>query len=180
MGKKIATLYLKIVEFICVLMLCIVLLCMVIQIGCRLFTIGQSFTEELARICFNIMIYAGAPLALAEGADICVDMIVNMLPALAQRIINIFVNILVAIFGVMCVRSLITFTASNVGVTAVSMTWFKMNWVYYTMMVSFVCLSIVAVVKAIDCILNKPETLDINEKEKQQMAEEEEELDLGI
>ena len=46
--KQIARWYLKIVEAICVCLLLVILGCMCIQIACRLFTIGQNFTEELS------------------------------------------------------------------------------------------------------------------------------------
>lgn len=52
MFHKIARGYLKTVEGICITLLFIIFLLMVIQVVCRLFTIGQNFTEELARICF--------------------------------------------------------------------------------------------------------------------------------
>ncbi|MCC8127542.1 MAG: TRAP transporter small permease subunit [Clostridiales bacterium] len=180
MVKKIAHWYLKIVETISVCLLFLILICMCIQIVCRLLTIGQSFTEELARLAFNVVVYLSAPLVLAEGADISVDMVVNLLPAVLQKVISIFVNVLIAVFGVLCVRSLITLTASNVGVTAVSMTWIKMNWLYYTFMFSFGCLSVVSVMKAIACIMDKPQTIDINAEEKEKQRLEEEGLDLGI
>ena len=56
MFHKIARGYLKTVEGICITLLFIIFLLMVIQVVCRLFTIGQNFTEELARICFCLMI----------------------------------------------------------------------------------------------------------------------------
>ena len=77
MLKKIAHWYLKLVEAVCVFMLIVILGCMCIQIGCRLLSVGQSFTEELAKLCFSVMIFIGAPLAMAEGADICVDMLLR-------------------------------------------------------------------------------------------------------
>lgn len=180
MLKKIAYWYLKIVETICVLLLCVMLGCMCIQIGCRLLTIGQNFTEELARLSFSLLIFLGAPLALAEGADIAVDMVVNMLPEPVRRIIEFIVYLFIAVFSAFCIRSLITFTGSNVGVTAVSMTWIKMNWLYYAFMFSFGCLFIVAVVKGIASITGKPNILDINAAEKEREKQEEKEIDLGL
>lgn len=180
MFKKIAYWYLKIVETICVFLLCVMLACMCIQIGCRLLTIGQNFTEELARISFSLLIFLGAPLALAEGADIAVDMVINMLPEAVKRGIDVAVNLLIAVFSVFCIRSLITFTGSNVGVTAVSMTWIKMNWLYYAFMFSFGCLFVVAVAKGIASVTGKPNVLDINEAEKAREKLEEKEIDLGL
>ena len=180
MLKKIAHWYLKIVETICVFLLCVMLGCMCIQIGCRLLTIGQNFTEELARLSFSLLIFLGAPLALAEGADIAVDMVVNALPAPVKRGVDVLVNVLIAVFSAFCIRSLITFTKSNVGVTAVSMTWIKMNWLYYTFMFSFGCLFVVAAAKGIATIAGRPAVLDINAEEKAREKAEEKEVDLGI
>ena len=97
--KQIARWYLKIVEAICVCLLLVILGCMCIQIACRLFTIGQNFTEELSRLAFSLLIFLGAPLALAEGADISVDMIVNILPKGIRRVVDTLVNLLIAVFA---------------------------------------------------------------------------------
>ncbi len=180
MIEKIARGYLKIVETICVFLLFMILVCMCIQIGCRILTIGQNFTEELSRICFCILIFLGAPLAYAEGADIAVDMVVNALPPMAKRVIEALVNILVAVFCGLCMRSLVTFIGSNKGVTAVSMTWIQMSWLYYTFFASFACMFLIALAKLIAVLRGRPQTLDINADEKMKMRQEEKEMDLGI
>ena len=180
MFKKIAHAYLKIVETICVLLLGVILVCMVIQIGCRLLTVGQNFTEELCRLCFSLMIFVGAPLCLAEGADIVVDMVVNALPAPVRRITDILSNGFVAFFSILAIRSQWNVIQTNKGVTAVSMTWIKMNWLYNAFLVSFVCLFIVSCCKAVAAALGKPQTIDINADEKAQAVREAKEMDLGI
>lgn len=180
MFKKIAHWYLKIVETICVFLLFLILVCMCIQITCRLFTVGQNFTEELSRLSFSLLIFLGAPLALAEGADIGVDMAVNLLPAAARRLIDFAVNLLIALFSLVCIRSLVTFTGSNLKVTAVSMTWIRMNWLYYTFMFSFGCMFLIALVKAFASLTGRDQTLDIHKAEKEQAKLEEKEVDLGI
>lgn len=178
MFKKVARGYLKIVEAICVVLLLVILGCMCIQIVCRLLTIGQNFTEELARLSFSVLIFVGAPLAFTEGADIAVDMVVNVLPKPVRKLIDILINALTAVFSVFCIRSLVTFIGSNVGVTAVSMTWIKMNWLYYIFMASFGFMFIIAVVKIIAILLGKNQIMDINAEQKAKRAEEE--VDIGI
>lgn len=118
-------------------------------------------------MAFSLLIFLGAPLALAEGADISVDMIVNILPKGIRRVVDTLVNLLIAVFACLCMRSLVTFIGSNKGVTAVSMTWIKMNWLYYAFFVSFAFLAVVAVVKAVMSALGKNECFDINAEEKE-------------
>ena len=180
MFKKIARGYLKAVEVICVLLLGVILVCMVIQIACRLLTIGQNFTEELCRLCFSLMIFIGAPLCLAEGADIVVDMLVNALPAPVRRVTDVLANALVAFFSVLCIRSQWNVIQTNKGVSAVSMTWIKMNWLYTAFLISFVCLLIVACCKAVAAAMGKPQTIDINADEKARAIQEAKEMDIGI
>ena len=180
MFKKIAKVYLKITEGICVALLAVIMVCMVIQIVCRLFTIGQNFTEELCRLCFSLMIFIGAPLCLAEGADIVVDMVVNALPAPVKRITDVLGNVIIAFFSVLAIRSEWNVIQTNEGVTAVSMTWIQMNWLYTAFLVSFVFLFIVAVCKAGAALLGRPQTMDINAEVKAKAAQEEKEMDIGI
>lgn len=178
--KRIAHGYLKLVEGICVALMLLILFCMCIQIVCRLFAIGQNFTEELSRLAFSLMIFLGAPLALAEGVDIAVDMVVNLLPAPVRKGVDILVNLLIVVFAAMCMRSLVTFIGSNQGVTAVSMTWIKMNWLYGAFFVSFGCLAVVALVKAAAVFTGREQYMDINSEEKELAKQEEREMDLGL
>ena len=180
MFKKIARAYLKIAETICVILLVIIMVCMCIQIGCRLLTIGQNFTEELCRLCFSLMIFIGAPLCLAEGADIVVDMVVNALPPAVRRVTDFISNALIAFFSVLAIRSQWNVIQTNKGVTAVSMTWIKMNWLYTAFLISFVCLFIVAVCKAVAALLGRSQTIDINAAAKAKAIQEAKEMDIGI
>lgn len=180
MLKKVARVYLKIVEAICVCLLAAILVCMCIQIVCRIFTIGQSFTEEFSRLCFSLMIFVGAPLCFAEGADIVVDMLVNVLPPAVQKVTNVISYALIALFSVLAFRSELTVISANKSVTAVSMTWIKMNWLYYAFLVSFALLFVVAIVKIVMVLTGRPQIMDINEEEKKRALAEAKEMDLGI
>ena len=180
MLKKISTAYLKIVEGISVILLLAILGCMVIQIFCRIFVIGQNFTEEFARLCFSLMIFLAAPLCMTEGADICVDMVVNLLPKPIRKIVDLIAYVLIALFSLFALYSEKIVINTNIGVTAVSMTWIKMNWLYYAYAFSFICLFVVSIWKLVVTMKNKPQTYDINEAEKAQAIKEAKELDLGI
>lgn len=180
MYKKWIQWYLRIVEIVCVTLLILILGCMCIQIVCRLFSIGQSFTEELSRMSFSLMIFIGMPLALSEGADIAVDMLVNLMPPTLRRGLDLLVNLLTALFGIFCIRSLVTFMGSNKGVTAISLTFIKMNWLYGTFLFSFLCLLITSLIKMYAIFTGRKQTFDIHEKEKEEEKLREKEVDLGI
>jgi len=178
--KKVGKMYLKVVETISVFLMAMILLLMVIQIVCRLFTIGQNFTEELARLCFSLMIFIAAPLCLTEGADICVDMVVAKLPLKVRKAVDVFAFSLIAIFSFIALYSEILVMKTNVDVTAVSMTWIQMNWLYAAFTLSFGFLFVTSIWKIIATLKNEPQTYDINADEKAKAIEKAKELDLGI
>ena len=60
------------------------------------------------------------------------------------------------------------------------MTWIKMNWLYTAFLISFVCLFIVAVCKAVAAILGREQTIDINAAAKAKAIQEAKEMDIGI
>lgn len=180
MSKKWMRIYLRVVETICVVLIALILSLLVIQIVCRLGKIGQNFTEEASRLCFSLMIFIGAPMVLAEGSDIAVDMVVNALPKGARRAINILVNLFIILFCGMCLYGLVPFIAANQGISAVSITWIQMNWIYATVFVSILMLAIVAMIKMIALFQGEPDTVDINAEAKALARKEEEGMDIGI
>ncbi len=178
--RKVARIYLRIVEIICVALLLLILGCMCIQIVCRIFSIGQNFTEELSRLCFSLMIFVGAPLALAEGEHIAVDMVVKLMPKKVRRGIEAFASALIAVFCAFCMKSQLVVIGSNQNVRAVSMTWIHMNWLYVTFFLSFAVMFVVSVVMMVRTILGKEATLDIHKEEKELAKKQESEVDLGL
>lgn len=180
MSNKVMRIYLRVVETICVVLMALILAFLVIQIFCRLAKIGQNFTEEASRLCFSVMIFVGAPLVLAEGGDIAVDMVVNALPKGVQRAINILVNLFIILFSGMFLYGLIPYMVANQGISAASITWIQLNWIYATVFVSMLLLAVVAVFKLIAQLLGRSDTMDINAEAKALAKKEEEGMDIGI
>jgi TRAP-type C4-dicarboxylate transport system permease small subunit len=60
------------------------------------FAFNNSLTasEEIARICFIWLVFIGATLALEEGEHIGIDLLINLLPRIGQKLAAIVANIL--------------------------------------------------------------------------------------
>lgn len=172
MAKRIYTTCLRVLETICVVLLAGILLCMVIQISCRLLGVGQSFTEELARILYCLLVFIGSPLALAEGAHIVVDMIAGKSGPLGQRIFDILDGVAVDVFSVFALKGMLTLLGTNTRTTAVSMTWLRMNWVYGIIAVSFVLLFAVSTIQIVLAAMGRSVTVDINADARRKAQEE--------
>ena len=169
--RKLSRLYLKTVEMICICLLMAILGCMLIQILCRLLVISQSFTEELARICFCILVFVGSPLALAEGLHIVVDMLVRKAGPAMKKAILVLDGAAIDIFSVFCIIGMITMMKSSKLTTAVALTWIKMNWIYALILISFFFLFIVSTVQIVLAIQGKETTVDLNAEEKKAVNE---------
>ena len=126
------------------------------------------------------MIFVGAPLALAEGEHIAVDMVVKLMPKKVRRGIEAFASALIAVFCAFCMKSQLVVIGSNQNVRAVSMTWIHMNWLYVTFFLSFAVMFVVSVVMMVRTILGKEATLDIHKEEKELAKKQESEVDLGL
>ncbi|MDR1626047.1 MAG: TRAP transporter small permease [Spirochaetia bacterium] len=174
--KKIAARFLLLIEWICIGFLLTIALVIGIQMFCRTFAIGISWTEEIARLAFCMMSFIGAPLALAEGLHIVVDMVVDRLPRKLRMGAEILISIIIIVFSLFCIRSGFLNLATYKGVAAVSMDWLQMNWIYAGIMISFVILLIISVVRIINIVRGKSLTLLIHENE----VIPEEKLELNI
>lgn len=174
--KKISILLLKVIDAICVCLLATIFFSITLQIVCRFTPLALTWTEEFARVCFIIMSYLAAPLCLAEGSHIAVDMLANHLPKPIQRIVDIFIHLAVCMFCVIFVKSMFVNLGTNVGVSTVTMTWLKLNWIYTAEIITF-CMTFV--ISAIQCVLNilgKENTIELLEKKEDELTEE----DLGL
>ncbi|MGE4354608.1 MAG: TRAP transporter small permease [Oscillospiraceae bacterium] len=174
--KKISRALLKTIDVICVCLLAMVFLSITIQIFCRFTAISLTWTEEFARVCFIIMSYLAAPLCLAEGAHIGIDMITKSLPKGIRRAVEVMVHILICFFCVVFIRSTVVNLGTNVGVSTVTMTWLKMNWIYTAEIVTFVITFIISAIQGILTLANKNSTIELLEKKADTISEE----DLGL
>ena len=175
MKKAFANL-LKAIDAICAFLLFMIFLLITVQIVCRFTPLTLTWTEELARICFVLMSYLAAPLCLAEGSHIAVDMVVNHLPAKIQRVVNVVIQLAICVFCVAFIKSMFVNIESNVGVTTVTMTWLPLNWIYILEIAPFVITFFVAAVQLYLAAAGKTMTISVLEQTESNLTEE----DLGL
>ena len=174
--KKLSISILKLIDAICVCLLAMIFFSITLQIICRFTPLALTWTEEFARVCFVIMSYLAAPLCLAEGTHIAVDMITNMLPKTIKRIVDVFIHLSVCFFCVIFVKSMLVNLGSNVGVSTVTMTWLKLNWIYTAEIVTFCLTFIVSAIQCVLTLMDRKNTVVIMEKNENELTEE----DLGL
>jgi TRAP-type C4-dicarboxylate transport system permease small subunit len=153
--------FMKVIESICVILLSIILLSICYQIICRIFHIGQGFTEELSRYAFIIMVFIGSPLVAAEGLHIAVDLLYNALPKSWKRGFDFIDSVLLIVVSVVVLIGAQMLLARNKGIVASSLSWFKMNWAYWAVFFSFVIQIVIALAQIVLTILNKKTTMSL-------------------
>ncbi len=174
--KNLSRALLKVIDIICVCLLSLIFFSITIQIFCRFTSLSLTWTEEFARVCFIAMSYLAAPLCLAEGSHIAVDMLTNILPKTMRRIVEASVHILVCFFCVVFIKSMTVNLGTNVGVSTVTMTWLKLNWIYSLEIVTIALTFTISAIQGILAILGKENTITLLDKREDNLTEE----DLGL
>ena len=100
MKKILQLLYNNIEEYILYILLIIMGVSMLVQIFCRYF-LGNPliWPEELARMCFVWMAMVGSGFCIKNKLNTRITLLIDVLPAKAQKIINVIVDVFcIAIF----------------------------------------------------------------------------------
>lgn len=84
-------------SFVAILFLAMILLVFVNVIGRFFFHAGITESEELAKIFFVWISLIGSVLCFSTDTHLCVDILVNILPGVPKKIVNIIANLLVTV-----------------------------------------------------------------------------------
>ena len=174
--KKLCHTLLTAIDALCVCLLVMIFLSITIQIFCRFTAVSLTWTEEFARVCFVCMSYLAAPLCLAEGAHIAVDMLTNLLPKSIRRLADALVHAAVCFFSVIFIKSMVINLSTNIGVTTITMTWLKMNWIYSIEIATFALAFAISAIQLFLTLLGRSSTMELLEKNTSTLTEE----DLGL
>lgn len=174
--KKISSALLKTIDVMCVVLLAAIFFSITLQIFARFTPLAFTWTEEFARVCFVIMSYLAAPLCLAEGSHIAIDMLVNILPKGIKRVVDVLIYVVVCFFCVVFIKSSIVNLGTNVGVSTITMTWLQMNWIYSAEIIAFVITFAIAAIQCVLTLMGKESTMVILEPKEDELSEE----DLGL
>lgn len=91
-----------------------VLLIFINVIGRYVFNFTFVSFEEIARILFVWATYLGAAIAIKEGTHIRVDIVINMLPPMARKVVDIIANLLVDFILIITIRVMMNLVVVNI------------------------------------------------------------------
>lgn len=101
-----------------------------LQVIFRLTGFSAPWTEELARFLFVYVTFFGSIVVFAEGGHIVINFLLERLPIKIRRVMEIIINIMVAAFLMLIIVGGKSTLEVNKVVTAASLRWFKMNYLY--------------------------------------------------
>jgi TRAP-type C4-dicarboxylate transport system permease small subunit len=138
-----------------------ILFIIVLAIVCRgILHIPVSFTDELSRSVYIIMVFLGASVALRDRSHVTVDIVTNIVPEKVKRILRIVSAILTIPFIVAMtigatedVMRYWTSVISTVG-------WLKVGYLYLGVAISGVLMIFYIILNLIDDIRNRPVAAD--------------------
>lgn len=126
----------KFLDGLTVALLIVLVLLVALQVVFRFIGFPSPWTEEMARFAFVYITFFGSVLALKEGSHIVIEFVVERLPAAWRRAVGLLFNFVVMAFLVLVVLGSVITLRINKDVTAASLPWFKMTYVYISIFVA--------------------------------------------
>jgi TRAP-type C4-dicarboxylate transport system permease small subunit len=93
------------------------------------------WSEELARYCFVWIVFLGGAVGLSRGIHLGVDLFVNMLPARAQRGLDMLTNVLIGAFAATVIYASLPVLKMNMFQRSPALG-VQMSWIYIAIPIS--------------------------------------------
>jgi TRAP-type C4-dicarboxylate transport system permease small subunit len=112
------------------------------------FKTGIISSEELSRFLFIWLIFCGGIIAMADGIHIKVDLLTSYLPKSITRILDVIVNLLLALVSIILAYGGYVQTSINLTNYAPA-TYVPLGYVYSVVILSGVCMGLISLVRAV-------------------------------
>jgi TRAP-type C4-dicarboxylate transport system permease small subunit len=152
----------RIIEYINAALLFGIFAIMIIEITCRgILSVPVSWTDELSRSVYIILVFLGASLALRDRSHVTVDILIQIIPEWAKRVLRIVSSIMMIPFAALMtmgaaenVTRYWTSVISTVG-------WLKVGHLYLSVAISGVLMIFYLVLNLYDDIRNTKKTREV-------------------
>jgi TRAP-type C4-dicarboxylate transport system permease small subunit len=149
----------KTIEYFNAILLFVIFAILIIEIVCRgILRVPISWTDELSRSIYIVLVFLGASAALRDRSHITVDILTQLLPERVKRIFRIISFLVMIPFIVVMVwgaaenvRRYWNSVISTVG-------WFKVGHLYLAVALSGVLMIFYIILNLVDDIRNRTET----------------------
>ena len=95
-----------------------------------------SWTEELARYLFIYMVAFGASVAVHKKEFVAVDLIIDFLPKIIRKLIELVINIVLLLFTFVLLKSVLGFAILEYRMVSTAMQ-VPMQYIYFSMIILF-------------------------------------------
>jgi TRAP-type C4-dicarboxylate transport system permease small subunit len=147
----------KIIMGVAVVLLSLIAILIAMQVFLRSANIGVDWTEEFSRFSYVGVTFLGSVLVITQGKHITIDFLANLMPDPVRRALLVVVHLLMAVFMGICTYGSTVIMAAAGGVASNSMAWFKLNYIYGTVLASCVLMILVSLIRAIEFAIMKKE-----------------------
>jgi len=143
--KKIVQIIYKTVETIATVLLGFIAFSISFQIAARSLGLQVAWTEEMSRYAFVALVFTGSFLAFINGNHIVISVLTDRLSPKAALFLSSFSHVLIASFLLLVCYGMIINMQSSLVITAISLMWFDMNYLYWVVLVSIIGMLVTAV-----------------------------------
>lgn len=150
--KKMDSFLERFLDLLTILILVAMVLIIVLQIICRVFKQPITWTEEIARYSFLVLIFFGAAQATRNKTHIRIEIFANRLKGRVGRAVKILVEVLVGAFLCMFIVGAVSSIQINPDMRAITLQGFKITWVYEALLASGLLMLIYTVAHVVNLL----------------------------
>lgn len=135
-----------------------------VEIISRRLNISLTWTEELARYLFVLLCFTVWPAVILRGSDIVISFLFDKMPLGTRRILLGVMHIVMAAVLVIVFYSAIRLNRVLGNVSAVSMMWLKMRYIYLIVAFDVISALVMNVIRGIEIITGRIPVLTDEQK----------------
>ncbi len=147
----------KLIETFTVVCLMLLVVLVALQVVFRFVGFSAPWTEEIARFLYVYVTFFGSIVVFNKSGHIVIDFLLTRLPMKIRNVVEISINILLASFLMLIIIGSKSTLEVNRVVTAASLRWFKMNYLYGGVLVASIIMLIFPITNIWRLILGNDE-----------------------
>lgn len=149
----------KLIERFTVVCLMLLVIFVALQVVFRFMGYSAPWTEEMARFLYVYVTFFGSIVVFNKSGHIVIDFLLTRLPMKMRNVVEIIINILVVAFLVLIIIGSKSTLEVNQVVTAASLRWFKMNYLYGGVLVASIIMLIYPITNIWRLVLGNDEKI---------------------
>lgn len=147
----------KTIEFVLIIFITLITILILSQIVFRSLGFQMLWISEIVRYIFVYLVFLGSSIAINQKGHVVIESVVEKLPQKLKSYVSVLAHILVIVFLIFLIWSCTTLIDTVGQSESVTMSWFKMSYLYLGVLISSVLMILYSVCEVFISVSHVPE-----------------------